>query len=959
MQENLVIVESPAKAKTIEKFLGKDFVVKSSFGHIRDLSKKDLGVNLDKDYEPVYEIPSDKRKVVEELSSLAKKTKTVWLASDEDREGEAIAWHLAEVLGLPIDQTKRIVFHEITKPAILAAIESPRTIDMNLVNAQQARRVLDRLVGFELSPLLWKKVRPQLSAGRVQSVAVRLLVEREREIIAFRSTPYYRVVAQFYAATDPDKTLFKAELSTRFDTREEAETFLRSCIDARFTVAKAEEKPAQRYPAPPFTTSTLQQEAGRKLGMSVSQTMSVAQHLYEQGLITYMRTDSVNLSKQAIGQCKEEIIKLFGEKYSSAHNYKTKTKGAQEAHEAIRPSYIERQTIEGTPAEKKLYDLIWKRTVASQMVPAELDRTTIVIDISGSDAQFVATGEVIRFDGFLKLYSESTDEEPGEEGSGILRSCIDARFTVAKAEEKPAQRYPAPPFTTSTLQQEAGRKLGMSVSQTMSVAQHLYEQGLITYMRTDSVNLSKQAIGQCKEEIIKLFGEKYSSAHNYKTKTKGAQEAHEAIRPSYIERQTIEGTPAEKKLYDLIWKRTVASQMVPAELDRTTIVIDISGSDAQFVATGEVIRFDGFLKLYSESTDEEPGEEGSGILPKMAQGESVNPAQITATERFTAPPARYNEASLVKRLEELGIGRPSTYAPTITTIINRGYVVKQNKEGQKRSYVQLTLTGSKIAEKRLTETYGKEKNRLQPTDIGMVVNDYLESQFEPIMDYNFTANVEKEFDRIADGEITWNSMIDDFYGPFHKMVDHATTTQTTKNNQIRILGTDPATGHTVKARIGRYGPMVEIEGNEGEKSRFASLKKGQLIESLTLEEALALFSLPRNLGPYEGEDLVIGIGKFGPYVRHGKSFASLARTDDPYTIGYDRAAELVREQQARAAAANTPLKTFAEEPELLIKNGRYGPYIAYKGKNYRIPKGTKPEEITLEACMKIIQTSKK
>ena len=591
------------------------------------------------------------------------------------------------------------------------------------------------------------------------------LVEREREIIAFRSTPYYRVVAQFYAATDPDKTLFKAELSTRFDTREEAETF--------------------------------------------------------------------------------------------------------------------------------------------------------------------------------------------------LRSCIDARFTVAKAEEKPAQRYPAPPFTTSTLQQEAGRKLGMSVSQTMSVAQHLYEQGLITYMRTDSVNLSKQAIGQCKEEIIKLFGEKYSSAHNYKTKTKGAQEAHEAIRPSYIERQTIEGTPAEKKLYDLIWKRTVASQMVPAELDRTTIVIDISGSDAQFVATGEVIRFDGFLKLYSESTDEEPGEEGSGILPKMAQGESVNPAQITATERFTAPPARYNEASLVKRLEELGIGRPSTYAPTITTIINRGYVVKQNKEGQKRSYVQLTLTGSKIAEKRLTETYGKEKNRLQPTDIGMVVNDYLESQFEPIMDYNFTANVEKEFDRIADGEITWNSMIDDFYGPFHKMVDHATTTQTTKNNQIRILGTDPATGHTVKARIGRYGPMVEIEGNEGEKSRFASLKKGQLIESLTLEEALALFSLPRNLGPYEGEDLVIGIGKFGPYVRHGKSFASLARTDDPYTIGYDRAAELVREQQARAAAANTPLKTFAEEPELLIKNGRYGPYIAYKGKNYRIPKGTKPEEITLEACMKIIQTSKK
>ena len=765
MQENLVIVESPAKAKTIEKFLGKDYIVKSSFGHIRDLSKKDLGINIDDEFRPVYEIPGDKKKVVDELTKLAK-SKTVWLASDEDREGEAIAWHLTEVLGLPVDQTKRIVFHEITKRAILEAIENPRTVNMDLVNAQQARRILDRLVGFELSPVLWKKVRPSLSAGRVQSVAVRLIVEREREIIAFRSAPYFRVVAQFYAANDPEKTLFKAELPSRFETQAEAEAFLRSCIGATFTVSKAEEKPAQRFPAPPFTTSTLQQEAGRKLGMSVSQTMSVAQHLYEQGLITYMRTDSVNLSQQALTQCKEEITRLYGEKYSSWHNYKTKTKGAQEAHEAIRPSYIDRQSIEGTPAEKKLYDLTWKRTVASQMVCAELDRTTIVIDMSGSSQQFVATGEVVCFDGFLRLYSESTD-------------------------------------------------------------------------------------------------------------------------------------------------------------------------------------------------DDQAAESGEGLLPKMAQGDELLSTQITATERFTQAPARYNEASLVKRLEELGIGRPSTYAPTITTIINRGYVVKQNKEGQKRSYVQLTLTGSKIAEKRLTETYGKEKNRLQPTDIGMVVNDYLESQFEPIMDYNFTANVEKEFDRIADGEITWNSMIDDFYGPFHKMVDHATTTQTTKNNQIRILGTDPATGHTVKARIGRYGPMVEIEGNEGEKSRFASLKKGQLIESLTLEEALALFSLPRNLGPYEGEDLVIGIGKFGPYVRHGKSFASLARTDDPYTIGYDRAAELVREQQARAAAANTPLKTFAEEPELLIKNGRYGPYIAYKGKNYRIPKGTKPEEITLEACMKIIQTSKK
>ena len=775
MAKNLVIVESPAKAKTIEKFLGKDFEVLSSYGHIRDLKKKDFSVDIEHNYKPIYEIPADKKKLVETLKQEADKADMVWLASDEDREGEAIAWHLFEVLKLKPEKTKRIVFHEITKDAILHAIENPRDIDLNRVDAQQARRVLDRIVGFELSPVLWKKVKPALSAGRVQSVALKLIIDRENEIKAFKPEEYWTIDGAFKKGAKKFQASFYGldGKKLKLNNNDDVQAVLSRITSDDFNVDKVEKKERRRNAPLPYTTSSLQQDAANKINFRTRKTMMVAQQLYE----------GINI------------------------------------------------------------------------------------------------------------------------GSGV--------------------------------------------------------QGLITYMRTDSVNLSKQAIGQCKEEIIKLFGEKYSSAHNYKTKTKGAQEAHEAIRPSYIERQTIEGTPAEKKLYDLIWKRTVASQMVPAELDRTTIVIDISGSDAQFVATGEVIRFDGFLKLYSESTDEEPGEEGSGILPKMAQGESVNPAQITATERFTAPPARYNEASLVKRLEELGIGRPSTYAPTITTIINRGYVVKQNKEGQKRSYVQLTLTGSKIAEKRLTETYGKEKNRLQPTDIGMVVNDYLESQFEPIMDYNFTANVEKEFDRIADGEITWNSMIDDFYGPFHKMVDHATTTQTTKNNQIRILGTDPTTGHTVKARIGRYGPMVEIEGNEGEKSRFASLKKGQLIESLTLEEALALFSLPRNLGPYEGEDLVIGIGKFGPYVRHGKSFASLARTDDPYTIGYDRAAELVREQQARAAAANTPLKTFAEEPELLIKNGRYGPYIAYKGKNYRIPKGTKPEEITLEACMKIIQTSKK
>ncbi len=480
----------------------------------------------------------------------------------------------------------------------------------------------------------------------------------------------------------------------------------------------------------------------------------------------------------------------------------------------------------------------------------------------------------------------------------------------------------------------------MSVSQTMSVAQHLYEQGLITYMRTDSVNLSQQALAQCKEQITKLFGENYSRWHNYKTKTKGAQEAHEAIRPSYIERQSIEGTPAEKRLYDLIWKRTVASQMVSAELDRTTVVIDSSNSPLQFVAQGEVIRFDGFLRLYSESTEEEQTPEGGeGLLPKLTAGDRLCATQITATERFTQAPARYNEASLVKRLEELGIGRPSTYAPTITTIINRGYVVKQNREGQKRSYTQLTLTGDRIASKTLTENVGKEKNRLSPTDIGMLVNDYLETQFGPIIDYNFTANVEKEFDRIAEGEITWEKMIGRFYEPFHKMVDSAIEQQTDKRAQARVLGTDPASGRTVKARIGRYGPMVEIEAPEGEKSRFASLRKGQLIESITLAEALELFALPRTLGELEGEELTVGLGKYGPYVRYGKSFASLPKGDDPYTIGYDRAVEIVRAHKAAAAAANTPLRTYAEEPDLLVKNGRYGPYIAYKGKNYRIPKG--------------------
>ena len=767
MQENLVIVESPAKAKTIEKFLGKDYVVKSSFGHIRDLSKKGLGVKIDKDFSPKYEILDDKKRVVEELSKLSQQVQTVWLASDEDREGEAIAWHLAEVLNLPVDKTKRIVFHEITKSAILNAIESPRTIDMNLVNAQQARRVLDRIVGFELSPVLWKKVKPALSAGRVQSVAVRLIVEREREIIAFNSTPYFRVVAQFYIAGDKRQSLFKAELQHRFDTKEEAEAFLQSCVGANFTVSKSEEKPTKRYPAAPFTTSTLQQEAGRKLGMSVAQTMSVAQKLYEQGLITYMRTDSVNLSAQAIAQCKNEIIALFGEKYSSAHNYKTKTKGAQEAHEAIRPSYIDRHQIEGTSAEKRLYELIWKRTVASQMVAADVDRSTIVIDMDGSQWQFVATGEVVRFDGFLRLYSESVDEDAAAENS-------------------------------------------------------------------------------------------------------------------------------------------------------------------------------------------------EAILPKMEVGAEVQSSQIVATERFSMAPARYNEASLVKRMEELGIGRPSTYAPTITTIINRGYVVKQNKDAQKRQYTALTLSSAgKISEKTLTESYGKEKNRLAPTDIGMVVNDYLESQFEQIMDYNFTANVEKEFDRIAEGDITWNDMITDFYSPFHDLVENAITTQTDKNNQIRVLGIDPESGKAVKARIGRYGPMVEIEAEEGGKSRYASLKKGQLIESITLEEALDLFALPRNLGKYEGQDLMVGIGRFGAYVRYGNTFASLAKSDDPYTLLYERAVELIEQSKAQAVAAAAPIKTFDEDKDMVIKNGRYGAYIAYKGKNYRLPHNRKAETITYEECLKVVNTPKK
>ncbi|MDR2890665.1 MAG: type I DNA topoisomerase [Alistipes sp.] len=793
---NLVIVESPSKAKTIAKYLGAGYTVESSKGHIRDLAKKGLGVDIAHGFAPDYEVDADKEKLVRDLRAAAKKADAVWLASDEDREGEAIAWHLSEALELPAEKTRRIVFHEITKPAILHAIENPRAIDMNVVNAQQARRILDRLVGFELSPLLWKKVRPSLSAGRVQSVTVRLIVEREREIMGFASTDYWRVTAEMYptAQMGTPGAMFRAECSKRFDTRAAAEAFLDIC-------------------------------AG---GAAV-------------------------------------------------------------------------EAAEGAAA--------------------------------GAAA--------------------------GEEATGKT-----AAFTVGSVEEKPGTRYPAPPFTTSTLQQEAGRKLGMSVSQTMSVAQKLYEQGLITYMRTDSVNLSGMALAAAKEAVTGMFGAEYSNTRNYKTSAKGAQEAHEAIRPSYFDRQTIEGAAAEKRLYELIWKRTVASQMKPAQIDRTVVKIDVEGAREHFTATGEVIRFDGFLRLYSESVEEEGGgsnatnrhhdeaaENADATLPKMTVGEAISASAITATQRFTQPPARYSEALLVKKLEELGIGRPSTYAPTISTVITRGYVVKQSKDGAKRDYIQLTLKGGKIAEKAMTENVGKESGRLAPTDIGMLVNDYLESQFADILDYNFTAKVEKEFDEIADGNERWDEMIARFYGPFHSSIETALGTERTDTHQARVLGVDPKTGREVSARIGRFGPMVQIEpAAEGEKPRSASLKKGQLVINITLEEALELLSLPRSLGDHDGKEMVIGVGRFGPYVRHDGKFTSLGRKDDPYTITAARAIELIEEKKA----AGAPLRTFAEEPDLVVKSGKFGPYIAFGGKNYKIPKGTSPEELTLDQARKIV-----
>jgi len=763
MIENLVIVESPAKARTIERFLGKDFVVKSSFGHVRDLAKKNLGIDIENNFQPEYIVSADKKKVVKELKDLAKKANTVWIASDEDREGEAIAWHLQEVLDLEKEKTRRIVFHEITKEAIQQAIEHPRSIDVNLVNAQQARRVLDRLVGFELSPLLWKKVKPSLSAGRVQSVAVKLIVEREREVNAFRPKVYFRVTATFAVADSPDSVSggqeVGAELSKRFDTIEETRAFLEKCAQATFTVSSVEKKPGRKSPAPPFTTSTLQQEASRKLGYSVSQTMSIAQRLYESGLITYMRTDSVNLSNLAISTASEEIKSAFGEKYLKVRKYATKSKGAQEAHEAIRPTYISNRTINGSNQEQRLYELIWKRTIASQMSDAQLERTTIKIDVSTAEEHFVATGEVLIFDGFLKVYIESTDEENEEE-------------------------------------------------------------------------------------------------------------------------------------------------------------------------TGN-------------------------LLPPLRQNDLLNNKRIEAVQKFTLPPARYTEASLVKKLEELGIGRPSTYAPTISTIQNREYVVKETRPGEKREVTALTLQKGTVAEKMKTETVGHEKQKLFPTDIGMVVNDFLEQYFVSIMNYNFTADVEKKFDSIAMGEEDWTAMIAEFYDPFHKKVDETMQTSE-KSKGERLLGEDPESGKPVTVKIGRFGPMVQIgEAEDEEKPRFASLLKGQGMETITLREALDLFKLPRTLGQLEGDDVTVAIGRYGPYVRHQNKFVSLQKEDDPYTVGLDRATELIMAK--REEEKNRIIREFDEKPGLQVLNGRYGPYIAYDKKNYKIPKSKKPEELTLEDCMEIIE----
>jgi DNA topoisomerase-1 len=765
MQENLVIVESPAKAKTIEKFLGNGYHVTSCMGHIRDLEKKDFGIDLEKNYQPKYVVTPDKRKVVTELKKLAKDAETVWLASDEDREGEAIAWHLKEVLKLDPSKTKRIVFHEITKEAIQEAIKNPRSIDDNLVNAQQARRVLDRIVGFEVSPVLWKKVRPSLSAGRVQSVAVRLIVDREREIIKFKSESNYRVTGKFLVNDENGNTSeLKAELSKRFSEKKEALDFLKKCQSAEFSVSDVTKKPTKRSPAQPFTTSTLQQEASRKLGFSVSQTMAVAQRLYEGGKITYMRTDSVNLSNMAINTAKQKILDLHSEDYLKIRKYQTKSKGAQEAHEAIRPTYMSNETVEGSNQERRLYELIWKRTIASQMADAKLEKTTVNISVSTAPEKFTATGEVLIFDGFLKVYMESTDDENGNSG--------------------PAQ----------------------------------------------------------------------------------------------------------------------------------------------------------------------------DIIPPLKANDALRMSEIIAMQRFSQKPPRYTEASLVKRLEELGIGRPSTYAPTITTIQNRNYVVKEDRPGTEREFNVITLNHDKISEKKRTEITGTEKSKLFPTDVGMVVTDFLMENFKQIMDYNFTASVEKDFDDIAEGEKVWNEMIDRFYKPFHEIVEDVLENSGRSKGE-RVLGTDPKTGKQVSVKIGRYGPVAQLgeassETND-EKPQFASLRNGQHLETITLEDALDLFKLPRELGEYEDKKVTVNIGRFGPYVRHDNKFVSLGKENDPYTVELDKAIELIEAKREKDRKAI--IKTFDEEPELRVLNGRWGPYISFKKKNYKIPKKLKAEDLSLEDCKKIIK----
>lgn len=759
MEKNLVIVESPAKAKTIAKVLGEEYLVTSSFGHIRDLSKKKLGIDLDQGFTPLYVIPPDKKELIKKLTKAAADASIVWLASDEDREGEAIAWHLKETLNIPDEKTRRIAFHEITKDAILQAIANPRDIDMNLVMAQQARRVLDRLVGYEVSPILWKKVKPRLSAGRVQSVALRLVVERERDILKFVSSSSFRIEGHFSCParnTDP----FRAELDTRFRTADQAEDFLKSLVGAHYTVTDIEKKKGRKSPAPPFTTSTLQQEASRKLGFSVSQTMSVAQRLYESGRITYMRTDSTQLSKIALASAKKMITGSFGSEYSKTRQYATRTKGAQEAHEAIRPTFMEQNSIEGTALEKKLYDLIWKRTLASQMSDAQVDKTRIVITDGRNSGSFTATGEVVTFDGFLKVYRESSDDD----------------------QEK---------------------------------------------------NNGKQ----------------------------------------------------------------------------------------------------------------------SATLPYLEKGDSMDASQIKAVERFAQSPFRYTEASLVKKLEELGIGRPSTYAPTISTIIQRQYVVKGDRPAKKRKYTEILLEGDKVTRKECKENYGEERGKLFPEDIGILVNDFLMEHFPSIVDYNFTARAEEDFDLIATGKLVWNKMLEDFYKPFRETLDQALKTSRPGNGE-RFLGNDPVTGKPVTVRLGKFGAMAQMGNSDDPEKRYAGLQKGQLLESITLEEALQLFRLPRELGQYKDLPVIVSTGRFGPYVKWQGKYVSLSKTDDPYTITSERSIELI--EQAVAQDAKKHILEFPGQ-DIRVLKGRYGPYINHNKKNYRIPKGTDPESLTLEDCRNLIQ----